>query len=1072
MKSLYAKRIAAVAASLLVGLASAGQGVTYGNIPIISTTGQPVVQIVVGSTAQPSDGVVAANIAAVIGSLAHTTQNVTASISGPGGASVNNSYGVTCAITQSLCSISNQQVWLGEKGGVAAAGSFSFAGLIGSIINGGVINSANLGNTKYSSTTATQANVGSSFIYPDVGGSGPFTISTSPTPPSAWEGVGLPGSTPSASSTSGGVTLGKFTQGTGSNAKDNVVQFTSSQIPGLLNAYGTNLESESLWLAGYPVYDQQSNVTSFALLNVNGAYQVTFGKPISNLTGGSTTLQAFQFLGQNWSTYAFKPPVLTSNWPTSSQFVVGGNMTFASASTALTHVNVGGNLTTGNITVQLNDLEQLGSNQPDATFTVYKNGVATNTSVIVYSGHTVPVNSSGTLIHISMPQAFAGLYGNARYADVQLFSNILNVSNGGYWNTNNKNWLVELRWTSNQSSMPANQLVFSKDAQLQSIILYSNQSTTTMLTPGSTFDYIQNPAVWKLTFAGDTLGAPSSGNSNFDALSLSTSSSTASSSTGGSAYTNIGGNSMYPVTARVFNGLTFAAAGSTPAVNDSTVQEPVNLFTVTSQIPTAFTIVPSGALAAPSTSLQSVNYNLDSYKFTPYNAVQANTLVNATDPNAGLVIQLINNGVSGNYISNNNNFNVYLTGYNGNGQKQSGTALEATYNSFYGDTAAPFNGGNVVIYENGKTLLANLTGITLQYALPNPGVNVNVFESANVPANGISSSAGNEILLGSLTYNGPKLFYKPASYGYYVAPVATNSTVTYSGESNNVNFKIQQNSPANTVARGSYFTYNIPELISSSATTTEAATFIDLTNSTSAQQPNPLYLLNYTNGYNNAVDYASSSDYLLNPGNPEGSGVKALTGFRTERGSAVGAIPQGSGTLTYYMAKSVGGLEFLVGPANTNITTSTSLYGPYSVGATTNLPNVTIAKVNATCQFVSTTNTCTITGANKLVATPSVTQASVATVIDPTKGVPIAVLDTQANNASSEIVIGSKYVNSVAAQIFSANPSLNSAFAPTGPDSVIVQSYQNKILVAGYTAQQTVQAGNEFITNLLADAGA
>ncbi len=85
MKSLYAKRIAAVAASLLVGLASAGQGVTYGNIPIISTTGQPVVQIVVGSTAQPSDGVVAANIAAVIGSLAHTTQNVTASISGPGG---------------------------------------------------------------------------------------------------------------------------------------------------------------------------------------------------------------------------------------------------------------------------------------------------------------------------------------------------------------------------------------------------------------------------------------------------------------------------------------------------------------------------------------------------------------------------------------------------------------------------------------------------------------------------------------------------------------------------------------------------------------------------------------------------------------------------------------------------------------------------------------------------------------------------------------------------------------------------------------------------------------------------
>ena len=57
MKSLKAKRIAAVAASVLVGLAFAGQGVTFGNIPIINSQGQPVVQIVVGSSAAPSDGV-------------------------------------------------------------------------------------------------------------------------------------------------------------------------------------------------------------------------------------------------------------------------------------------------------------------------------------------------------------------------------------------------------------------------------------------------------------------------------------------------------------------------------------------------------------------------------------------------------------------------------------------------------------------------------------------------------------------------------------------------------------------------------------------------------------------------------------------------------------------------------------------------------------------------------------------------------------------------------------------------------------------------------------------------------
>jgi hypothetical protein len=67
------------------------------------------------------------------------------------------------------------------------------------------------------------------------------------------------------------------------------------------------------------------------------------------------------------------------------------------------------------------------------------------------------------------------------------------------------------------------------------------------------------------------------------------------------------------------------------------------------------------------------------------------------------------------------------------------------------------------------------------------------------------------------------------------------------------------------------------------------------------------------------------------------------------------------------------------------------------------------------------------------------------------------------------IVVGSKYVNSVANQIFSQNPSLASSF---GPSSVIVQAFgTNRILVAGYTANQTVQAGNEFIQDLLTAAG-
>ncbi len=56
-------------------------GISFQNIPIINNAGQPVVQIVIGSDSLPSDGIVAANIAAAIGSLAHTYSNVTCIVS-------------------------------------------------------------------------------------------------------------------------------------------------------------------------------------------------------------------------------------------------------------------------------------------------------------------------------------------------------------------------------------------------------------------------------------------------------------------------------------------------------------------------------------------------------------------------------------------------------------------------------------------------------------------------------------------------------------------------------------------------------------------------------------------------------------------------------------------------------------------------------------------------------------------------------------------------------------------------------------------------------------------------------
>ena len=241
MKSLKAKRIAAVAASVLVGLAFAGQGVTFGNIPIINSQGQPVVQIVVGSSAAPSDGVVAANIAAVIGNLAFTSTNVTATVSG--------TSNLKCVISTPTCTLTNQQVYLGESGLASSSSSYVFSALIGSVLNRGVSLNAPA-NTKALQT-------GNQYAFQE---SDSLSISPSASP---YTSAGyVPFSTVTATNNGGGVSFPGFTDA----SYDNILQVTNANLPSLLNNYGSNGESEVLWVTGFPVYDQQNSVHAFQLL--------------------------------------------------------------------------------------------------------------------------------------------------------------------------------------------------------------------------------------------------------------------------------------------------------------------------------------------------------------------------------------------------------------------------------------------------------------------------------------------------------------------------------------------------------------------------------------------------------------------------------------------------------------------------------------------------------------------------------------------------------------------------------------------------------------------------------------
>jgi hypothetical protein len=364
---------------LIVGLAFAGP-VSFQNVPIINNAGQPVVQIVVGSTAAPSDGVVAANIAAVIGNLAYTSTPITATVNGKNA--------VSCAVTTPTCTLSNQQVWLGEKGVVVPTGSYKISTLIGSIMNGGVLNYNTLSSTKTLDNTGT-------YSYPEE--SSPYPISTSPTA-SVFTGITSYNPIPvnqsvTAGTNGGGMNFAKFSDYNSSKKLyyDNIVELSNAQVPGLMSSSGPNSESEYLWLMGFPVYDQALN--NFALLDANGAYQVTFGAPVPLYSGTAPAYKQIKFLGENWTIYRGITP--TGSAPDSSHYAVGGKLELAQSITPQETVYVGHNITSGPITVVLQDLSYPTSNGiSNAAIAVYNKGVLTNETSIA-PGNIYPINSSG-----------------------------------------------------------------------------------------------------------------------------------------------------------------------------------------------------------------------------------------------------------------------------------------------------------------------------------------------------------------------------------------------------------------------------------------------------------------------------------------------------------------------------------------------------------------------------------------------------------------------------------------------------------------------------------------------------
>jgi len=998
------KRIAALAAgAALLGLAAAAYNgnLNYGNIAVI-TNGQPSVQIVVGAKAAASDGVAAANLAAVLGNLAYTTQPVTVT----GTSNVVASLNIPANATN-LCTLSNQQVYLNESA-VQAGGAYLFNTLIGSIFT--KANQLEFNLLQYSKPQAFSDNQDTNLA---TYGYNQTSSKLTPTPsPFAGTSVTFNGYsiTPKIG---GGLSVSfPFTRLDSHNKKyDAFLQVapTTSATYGLLNSVGSYQETERLWLSGFAGYNQQAK--AYQAQDVNGVYEITFGKPIPISTNNAfmsyalahqvtasqfdaanqPTFAPITILGQNFTTINFTTPNLQQ--ATTTNFVTGGKVGIASAVTPLKTVYVGQNVTAGAYTFVLRDLsypDQYGTSR--AALDIYYNNQLINTTQ-QDPGAWKLYNYSGSPVWVYVKETFPGLYAYQKWAKIQLFSNTYTLESGKAFPLyGNGNWTVVLRWISNSSTN-------SYANKLAGILLIGNGTNAT-LNVGGVFNYPNGPqgALWQAQFVGPTT-------TTYDTIKVIYSQQTV-------TYTNPGS----------------ATGGDVAKV--STLTLPLNIITVSSSEPNAFI-----AAGYPTSTVQFVlqTYKLDTTNVATTsinNVLGANVGLYATAPSALLPKPLV----------------VTVKGYD----MQSTSKLTSVQFVIGADNA--FSSANLANATGTGYAFKNISSVSLNY-MPSVPITFTIYSpKSGVPydtALNFANTATNWAQLGNLALYGttPAILLQPSGYNY--PQIFSGTQVTYVPQQTTFSLSSSWTYP-NTGQQG---TLTIQEVGVTATSTYDS--FVIPIRAINATAP---YQLNATTDKN--ITYVSTQG---------GSGITAGAGFISERGSQIASV--GTTSVQINLAKDPVYLQFAVKPTSVAVGSKSVEYGPFSAGQLiTGVPGVTgevyVEKVTATCNVDANAlkQYITVSGLDKVA--PSVSQAAVVTPLN-TVSTPLVVLDTQANPAATLITIGGPLVNTVTQQVFAQHPELS--LTPSNP--VIVQAVgTNRIVVAGYAPSDTQTAVNQLIQNLLAQA--
>jgi len=1003
----------------------------FGSTTLVDSNGAPVVKVVIGSQAQPSDGVAAALIAGAIISQAYSTQTLTAQVTGA--ATCGNSSMTNASTSGGTCSISNQQATLDiTVPGTTAAGAWTGDNLIGDYLDRTLLDRA-VDNTTTAANGISGYSLGASDTTPT---SNPFT-----------NGAG----------TSGYNSGSLSTQATGNSNAIFLYQISGANMASLGDQTITDpqsgqsyVEHQYIWLNGYDEYNSNNNADAIDgyldflaySLKFDGPGSKTVGIPVcdnsfdgdygactgtdaafgdTTPTGTSTNDETAShklpvyFLGQQWIISSMTPPqclnvtqATTSANPcltSENTLVNGGDVQLAQESQSGV-LNVGDSLAVGNLKFQLQDLVAISGSESAIISIMDANGNVLKQDTVA-PGETTTYTLDGQQYKFHVYTVAPGYTFGAKWADVAIYSNTLDLQDGAQLdqtNGDNPDYQVSLGWK-NLDGAPGSQAQENPDA-LRTIVIWANQNDIQSMTNGNngalnvdqSVPLVQAPVVWRLGYAGLDLTS-----ADMQSLTMELETSTPetvylqdgiSQCTINTPYMQVesqGTGDVFAMSAAVQGGQStnnefyVALNGLNASDGASCVCPAGDTTTQCASLPAS--IVTNNAtllLSAGSVFMAESSSDTNAYGFLPY--IGASNLTPAT------------------YI-----YNASSTG-----------GVTVDYSAI-GDGTENFQGGGVIQIE--RTLdLKTADGSIGQLLSTSYG---GIYNNGSAPAGGNWPQSGSA--------SDPSIWFaisEKAGVGsssqysdYFLVPVAANTSTP------DLDFEALDNS-SNTLSSS-----------------------------------------------NNEIDYAparstiSSSVAAGTQGPMDGISTGVTTednGYISERGSEFESIS--STEAQFNMATQLGEAQWTLSTSGANTTTSNGTTTvTLAPGASTNVGDVTVKLDSITqdvgaCSAVGAASGCTpdMSGVSAVIMPNNAATVNVAVPYNYSSYGNLVILDQDAVGVNTLISVGGDQVNSVTASLLQGS-NVDWTATPTMVKEVVQGS---KIVVAGATAADTLQAAQQFVSEL------